>query len=1114
MKALLSMTVLLLFYYTATAKIYYFSASVGDDTRSATQAQNSGTPWMSLQKLNTIFSSLQPGDSILFKKGDTFYGQINVTKSGSAAAPIYLGAYGTGAKPIITGLTTVSAWTSLGGDIYEGTNSAFLPSALRIVTINGINRAMGRYPNSDDALSGYLKADTFTHSPLAIYDAALDSDVKDFTNGTLVARPGRWLFSRASIIEHEDTKLHYSSPSSDTFRYPHFWIQNHPLTLDRLGEWYYNPSTKRLQVYFGSQNTPSSFTITVSTVDTLLQTKDRDYITIDGLSFEGSNMSTIVLDNSNSITIKNSNISYSGSCGIETTNSSYISIIDNLIQDVSNDGLFCRYSSGGDFTITGNTLKRIGIIPGAGYYDGNTYTGIKIDNANSIISYNNIDSTGCHGINFNRNNVKIEYNYIANYCQTLDDAGGIYSGQTTRIFDQEERYIIGNTVINGGAPINGSGSTDGSAATYGIYMDDNVNHIVIEANNVANNNKGGLYFHNTFAITARRNTVFNSGISQILMLHNKGKSPISNMHITKNIVATKLGVGQKGALLWIQTDTSQPNIDGFGVIDSNWYASPTDSVKCINHVEPDSNAYISFKQWKAWTPYDDHSSLSGKTYPNDSIAAVSIRFEYNPTGISKTIALGAFSYITPDSIRYAGSITLAAYTSVILMRDTAVTLTPLADAYVRSGAYANQNYGSADSLVVKKNTSTDSRRRTYLKFSLVGVPDISKATLRVYGANVTDADILSMSVFGINTDAWTESGITWNNAPTDSTSALSAVDVRDESRYYELDVTDYVKAQFDSDKVVSLMLYNNNAANTNAVLRFNSKEHAQNRPQLVIVTAAPVGPLADAFVRNGTYANTNYGSNDSLNVKAVPSPTGLTRNAYLKFPLSGFGKIKKAKLRIFGSNTTDATDVGVPVFGVSNDSWTENGITWNNAPAALLGKLSIDTVTNQNAYYEWDVTDFVQTQFSSDKTASFVIKDSTNKNKLLVFNSRENTNNPPQLLIDYTDSSGSFVMASLRNASEPIEYTSVHHLPDEVKLYPNPAGRNFTVVLPNNYSGDVMLQITDAVGRIHGLGRYNVSKDGHNLRVNVAGLNLKPGAYFLSLQSGVKKIKVVRFLIR
>ncbi|MEO7802009.1 MAG: hypothetical protein ABIR81_08420, partial [Ginsengibacter sp.] len=101
MKSFLSVLLVLLVSY-AHATNYYFSSSSGDDSRTASQAKSSSTPWRSINKLNSIFTILQPGDAVLFKRGDTFYGTITVRKSGSSTSPILISAYGSGIKPIIT----------------------------------------------------------------------------------------------------------------------------------------------------------------------------------------------------------------------------------------------------------------------------------------------------------------------------------------------------------------------------------------------------------------------------------------------------------------------------------------------------------------------------------------------------------------------------------------------------------------------------------------------------------------------------------------------------------------------------------------------------------------------------------------------------------------------------------------------------------------------------------------------------------------------------------------------------------------------------------------------------------------------------------------------------
>ena len=55
------------------SKNFYFSSSTGNDSYTVTQAQNPGTPWKTIDKLNSSMSLINPGDSILFKRGDIFY---------------------------------------------------------------------------------------------------------------------------------------------------------------------------------------------------------------------------------------------------------------------------------------------------------------------------------------------------------------------------------------------------------------------------------------------------------------------------------------------------------------------------------------------------------------------------------------------------------------------------------------------------------------------------------------------------------------------------------------------------------------------------------------------------------------------------------------------------------------------------------------------------------------------------------------------------------------------------------------------------------------------------------------------------------------------------------
>ena len=75
---------------------YYVSAIHGDDNNDGTEIH----PLKSLYAVNRL--DLQPGDQVLLERGSVFEGQfLHLNVQGTKNHPIYIGAYGTGARPLI-----------------------------------------------------------------------------------------------------------------------------------------------------------------------------------------------------------------------------------------------------------------------------------------------------------------------------------------------------------------------------------------------------------------------------------------------------------------------------------------------------------------------------------------------------------------------------------------------------------------------------------------------------------------------------------------------------------------------------------------------------------------------------------------------------------------------------------------------------------------------------------------------------------------------------------------------------------------------------------------------------------------------------------------------------
>lgn len=110
-------------------------------------------------------------------------------------------------------------------------------------------------------------------------------------------------------------------------------------------------------------------------------------------------------------------------------------------------------------------------------------------------------------------------------------------------------------------------------------------------------------------------------------------------------------------------------------------------------------------------------------------------------------------------------------------------------------------------------------------------------------------------------------------------------------------------------------------------------------------------PVADAFVRSGTYANTAYGSSSSVAIDA--DDDGSVKQGYMRFLLQESRPIARAYVRIYVTNDSrDSADV----YLISNGTWPESQLTWNSRPA-LDGRL-LKTITSASIkkWVDIDVT--------------------------------------------------------------------------------------------------------------------------------------------------------------
>jgi subtilisin family serine protease len=160
-----------------------------------------------------------------------------------------------------------------------------------------------------------------------------------------------------------------------------------------------------------------------------------------------------------------------------------------------------------------------------------------------------------------------------------------------------------------------------------------------------------------------------------------------------------------------------------------------------------------------------------------------------------------------------------------------------------------------------------------------------------------------------------------------------------------------------------------------------------------VITAVEVptfNPVADSTVFSNRSTG-NFGTSSQIRLDAAP-----TVNGYLRFDVQGLtGTVNNATLRLFVQTTSAA---GFTAHQVTNNSWTESGINFSNAPA-IGATINSSGAISAGSYIELDVTSYV----TGNGLYSMAL--TTTDTSLLIVQSREGLN-PPELVVETTVGGG------------------------------------------------------------------------------------------------------------
>jgi hypothetical protein len=160
---------------------------------------------------------------------------------------------------------------------------------------------------------------------------------------------------------------------------------------------------------------------------------------------------------------------------------------------------------------------------------------------------------------------------------------------------------------------------------------------------------------------------------------------------------------------------------------------------------------------------------------------------------------------------------------------SAQTMTSVADSWLDQSSPSSNKGG--DSILKLMSKSGNGNLRALVRFGLPAIPQgcvLDTAKLRVYASSASGSQ-RTLEVFRLGS-SWTESAVTWANAPQMAGSAVTTVSG---SGYREWGVATIVQAMYSSGENNGFLIKDANEGQ-DAEQQFHAREKGENVPQLVL----------------------------------------------------------------------------------------------------------------------------------------------------------------------------------------------------------------------------------------------------------------------------------------
>jgi hypothetical protein len=440
-------------------------------------------------------------------------------------------------------------------DLGAGANAGQFPRGINQLLQGERRLPLGRWPNADDPAfdNGYSYIER-QPSETTIEDDELP--LEDWTGATIRLKTIRWLLLNRRVGSSSGTSLVLENgvecwDGCGASASGHGWgyqITHHPATLDREGEWDYDPESQTVLLYAASEPTEVEGSVIPADVENVEDPGMRGiivlgehlgaeirHVVVENLRIENgfrngiTTPTNLATDENSDLVIRCNTIRNVDSVGLDLATWVFDAgeasgwrggrdqIIANNVIDGPNHFGIRSYAI--RTTFQDNVIRSVGLAENLGmsglgcdfegsncteHGDGVFMTTDQIANTShsNVFRHNRIEGTGYCGLDMFGGTITVEENIFLDTCVTKGDCGAIrsfgggdYAG--TAVHD----LTLRRNVIDG-VP----GNTDGASASFagafgfGLYIDNHSRDILADGNVIANTTEHAILYQNSSGV--------------------------------------------------------------------------------------------------------------------------------------------------------------------------------------------------------------------------------------------------------------------------------------------------------------------------------------------------------------------------------------------------------------------------------------------------------------------------------------------------------------------------------------------------------------------------------------------------------------------------------------